>query len=163
MAQVGPGIVAAIAATSTSTTALAVAATAAAALSAIAQGNAARQQAQNQQAVADLQARKAMIQAKMDANSSNQSLLETLAHNNAVAAAGGLMSAGTVSNAEAENIRKANEETSILRQNGEMNAANKIAEGEMYANQGNNAALSGYLTAGQSMLNAFQTHVKTKG
>lgn len=131
-------------------TAVSTAATLASMVAAMKQGKAAQNQA-------DYQARIAELNGRREALRVNEQLLETLARNNAAAAAGGLMSAGTVEEAQKENIRKAESELSVI-------DFNKQSSASAARQSGDNAMASAWgsaLNTGVGVLTSAYKKVET--
>jgi len=90
------------------------------ALAGIASGISSYQQGQAQADRAELQSRAAEVNGRMEAIATNEELLKTLSRNNAVAAASGIESSGSVQMAQLDAQRRAAQELSTNRFNTEM-------------------------------------------
>jgi len=108
---------------------------------------------QQQQAQAQYQARIAELQGRQQAIAVTDELIQTMAMNNASAAASGLQSTGSVEEAQKQNIIKASEELSI----NTLNTAQRVAS---FKQQGKNAmygGISNALSTGAGVLgNVYQ-------
>lgn len=89
------------------------------------------QQGRAQQEQAEYKARIAELSGRREALLVNENLLKTLAMNNASAAAGGLISAGTVEEAQKANIMKAERELSIIDFNAKTGASTLLQSGNI--------------------------------
>ena len=90
------------------------------ALAGIASGISSYQQGQAQADRAELQSRAAEVNGRMEAIAVNEQLLKTLSRNNAVAAASGIQSTGSVQRAQEAAQIQASQELSVNRFNTEM-------------------------------------------
>lgn len=107
--------------------------------STVAGGLASQRQAEIQESQARLQGRVAEVNARMQAVATNEALLKTLSRNNAVAAASGIQSTGSVAAAQDAAQRKANEELSVIGFNAEMQQTALTAKAESASSAGKNA------------------------
>lgn len=112
-------------------------------LSSIQQGRAQQQQANYQAKIAELNGRR-------DAIRLNEDLIKTLAMNNVSAAAGGLQSAGTVVEAQKENIQKAEEELSVI----DFNKTNAASAARQSGANANSAGWGQALNTGVGVLSS---------
>lgn len=110
-------------------TALSAAATVAGGISSYQQGQAASEQA-------ELQARAAEVNGRMQAIATNNELLKTLSRNNARAAASGIQSSGSVARANEAAQRQAATELSTNRFNTEVEKTALTRKAEIASNQG---------------------------
>ena len=135
---VAAGVAASTASTATTVlSAVSAAATIAGGISSYQQGQAAQEQA-------ELQSRVEEVNGRMEAIAANNELLKTLSRNNAVAAASGIQSSGSVQQAQLAAQRVAARELSTNQFNTEMASSAYKLKGENAANKGT-AALAGNL------------------
>ena len=136
------GVSAAAAASAASTAATVFSVASAAAT--VAGGISSYQQGQAAQDQADLQARATEVNGRMQAIATNEELLKTLSRNNAVAAASGIQSSGSVARAQEAAQRQAAQELSTNRFNTEMDKSALNRKADVASNRGK-TALAGSL------------------
>jgi len=129
------------------------AATVAGGISSYQQGQAAADQA-------ELQSRAEEVNGRMQAIATNEELLKTLSRNNAVAAATGIQSSGSVARAQEAAQRNAAQELNVNRFNTEMNKSALNQKAEVASNRGTNALAGSLFDAVGS---GYSTYSKIKG
>jgi len=126
----------------------------------IAGGISSYQQGQAAQDQAEMQARAEEVNGRMQAIATNDELLKTLSRNNAVAAASGIQSSGSVARAQEAAQRQASIELSTNRFNTEMNKSALNQKAEVASNRGK-AALAGSLF--DAVGTGYSSYSKIKG
>lgn len=132
------------------------------ALATIAGGISQYQQGQAAEEQFEIEARQTELQGRLDAITTNEELLKTLASNNVAAAASGLTSAGSVQRAQEESQAKAAQELAIQRLNTAQQVSQAKAQAKAAGNQGVTSLIGSTITAGDQIASALKIKRKTK-
>lgn len=131
-------------------------------LSGVASGISSMNQADAQEDQARLQARAEEVNGRMRAIAVNEELLKTLSRNNAVAAASGLQSSGSVARANEAAQRKAAEELNINRFNTETQKTALTQKATSASNVGKNVLAGSLFDAVETSYGAYKKIKETK-
>ncbi len=128
------------------------------AIASVAGGISSYQQGQAAEDQAELQARAAEVNGRMDAIATNDELLKTLSMNNASAAAAGIQSSGSVARANEAVQRKAAQELNVNRFNTSMEVSALNQKAKQASNRGKVAMAGSLFEAVETGRSAYKKY-----